>query len=115
MSTYNGYTQGAILTFGHHYENAVYPVTVDILGTDGDTVSCRHWLPVGTSFAPQSVYMDVVFGRRRRIYRPAADALDGTPRAVALDFDYATRTLALTSVRSVTARTENGRTVGVIA
>lgn len=115
MSTTLGYTQGSIVTFGHRYENAVYPVAVEIVGTDGSAVHCTQWLPLGKSFAPQSVYMDVAFGRRRRVYRPAADAQDGTPRPVALELDYASGVLTVTSVDGVSVRSEGGDYLGVIA
>lgn len=114
MTAISGYTQGAICPFGTGWAAKVYPVAESIIGTDGVTVDCTLWLPVSQSYAPQSTYIDVAFGRRRRVYCPTADAQEGATRAVALDFDYS-GVLTVSSVDGLSTRTENTKTVGVIA
>ena len=115
MTAISGYTQGAICTFGTGWAAKVYPVAESIIGTDGVTVDCTLWLPVSRSYAPQSTYIDVAFGRRRRVYRPTADATDGATRAVALDFDYSGGVLTVCDADGLSAKTENSVSVGVIA
>lgn len=114
MSVVPGYTQGAICTFARNWASKVYSVTDDITDSDGLTVRCRVWLPIGKEYDPQNYYVDVAFQRRRRIYLPAPDAQEGTPRGVALELDYESGVLAINNADQVTTVTENSKTVAVI-
>ena len=107
MTILKGYTQGAICTFATGWATKVYPVEEDVTDTDGLTVRCCLWLPVGKSYAPQSDSIDVAFQRRRRVYLPAADAQEGTPRPVALELDCESGVLALLAVDSFTAQNDS--------
>lgn len=114
MSVVSGYTQGAICTFARNWASKVYSVTEDITDPDGLTVRCRVWLPIGREYDPQNYYVDVAFQRRRRVYMPAPDAQEGSPRDVALELDYESGVLAINNADAVTTVTENSKTVAVI-